>query len=148
MRKLGGWHRAGTKTTLPSAWRGRWGTFRPSWHPTRVSQRFTFVTPQRVSIISMEVSDFPINLQTKLILMTLMSLNGIITISTLYASFVRWMREYFQKIKPKVKWGIRQVQNIRKWIAYMPFYLYSETGNRSAVNHKWLWHMHLFWDKA
>lgn len=62
----------------------------------------SFVTPQRVSIISMGVPNFPINLQTKLILMALISPNYIITI-IIYAPFVRLVRKFFQRNKPTGK---------------------------------------------
>lgn len=72
-------------------------------HPrSRPIQALCFRTPQCVSIISTGVPHFPINLQAKLILTSLISLNCIVTIIT-YTPFVRLLRKYFERNKPTGK---------------------------------------------
>ena len=69
-------------------------------HPSsRHLRGLVCVTPQRESMISMGVANAPITLQTKLILMALISLNGPITI-IVYAPFVRASRKYVERSKP------------------------------------------------
>lgn len=85
----------------------------------------------------MGVSNFPTNLQTKLIWTALISLNYIIP-SIICASSQRLMRKYFQEIHSRGKGRVQEFRITWRWITFMPFYLWFWDKNKiDQLSTKW-----------